>query len=79
VQKNGSDSDHLIFQPEGNVGYGLTLTRYMKEGAEKVDDIYNLDITSPVLNYNTRKHKVLWPVDKTLLSSDPTIVQNPGY
>lgn len=79
VQKNGSDSDHLIFQPEGNVGYGLSLTRYMKEGAEKIDDIYNLDITSPVLNYNTRKHKVLWPVDRTLLSSDPTIIQNPGY
>jgi hypothetical protein len=61
VQKNGSESDHLIFQPEGNVGYGLTLTKYMG------------------LNYNTKKHKVLWPVDRTLLSSDPTIIQNPGY
>jgi hypothetical protein len=51
----------------------------MKEGAEKVSSIYDLDITSPVLNYNTKGHKALWPVDKTLLSSDPTIIQNPGY
>jgi hypothetical protein len=79
VQKNGSDSDHLLFQPEGNVGYGLTLTRYMKEGGSKIDAIYDLNTTSPVMDYATKGYKALWPVNKTLLSSDPTIIQNPGY
>jgi hypothetical protein len=79
VQKNGNDSDHLLFQPEGNVGYGLALTQYMKEGAASLDKVTSLDTSSPVLDYSTKSYMALWPVNKTLMSSDPTIIQNPGY
>jgi hypothetical protein len=79
VQKNGSDRDHLLFQPESNVGYGLTPTLYMKEAATSIEKIHALDLTSPVLDYATKSHMALWPVNTALMSSDPTIIQNPGY
>ena len=33
----------------------------------------------PVLDEETEAHKVLWPVDITLLGNDPLIYQTPGY
>ncbi len=34
---------------------------------------------NPTLDPATEAHEVLWPVDQTLLSSDPLIKQTPGY
>jgi len=34
---------------------------------------------TPILNESTEAHKVLWPIDKTLLDNDDALVQTPGY
>jgi len=34
---------------------------------------------TPVLNYATEAHKVLWPVDLITLGNDPLLTQTPGY
>lgn len=55
----------------------MTLTKggkhlvFCKEGSIGTDQ--------PTLNEATESHKVLWPVDITLLSNDPLIYQTPGY
>ena len=55
----------------------MTLTKggkhlvFCKEGSIGTDQ--------PVLNEETEAHKVLWPVDITLLGNDPLIYQTPGY
>ena len=33
----------------------------------------------PVLDESTEAHKVLWPLDKSLLDNDDALVQTPGY
>ncbi|NLX80480.1 MAG: RagB/SusD family nutrient uptake outer membrane protein [Proteiniphilum sp.] len=35
--------------------------------------------TTPLLNINTEAHKVLWPLEKSLLDNDDALVQTPGY
>lgn len=75
--KNGAQSDHFVFQPQGCIGYGL----------DPVENSWMVDVngdpietTTPVLNGTTQdEHLLLWPIDATLLSSDPKIEQNPGY
>lgn len=55
----------------------MTLTKngehlvFCKEGSVKG----NL----PILNKSTEAYKVLWPLDKTILGNDPTLLQTPGY
>lgn len=55
----------------------MTLTKggkhlvFCKEGSIGTDQ--------PVLDEETEAHKVLWPVDVTLLGNDPLIYQTPGY
>lgn len=55
----------------------MTLTKggkhlvFCKEGSIGTDQ--------PVLNEEKEAHKVLWPVDITLLGNDPLIYQTPGY
>lgn len=44
---------------------------FCKEGSIGTDQ--------PVLDEETEAHKVLWPVDVTLLGNDPLIYQTPGY
>lgn len=38
-----------------------------------------IERTTPILNKATEAHKVLWPLDKTLLNNDTALEQNPGY
>lgn len=38
-----------------------------------------LDGENPILNEETESHKVLWPLDKGILSNDSTLRQTPGY
>lgn len=55
----------------------MTLTKggehlvFCKEGT--------LDGKAPILDKKTEAHKVLWPIDKGLMSSDPLLKQTPGY
>lgn len=81
--KNGAESDHLIFQPEGCIGYGLDLAAH-PTWFEVAPNEYALDhnpisTNTPVLDYATKKHMVLWPLDATLLGNDNSLKQTPGY
>lgn len=77
--KGGSQQDHLVFQPEGCVGYGL----------DPVANPWMIDISGnpietdvPVLNGTTQdEHLLLWPIDASVIASDPELQdqQNPGY
>ena len=34
---------------------------------------------APILNKSTEAHKLLWPIEKTMLNKDPALEQTPGY
>ncbi|MDE6048479.1 MAG: RagB/SusD family nutrient uptake outer membrane protein [Paramuribaculum sp.] len=73
--KGGSDTDHFVFQPESCAGFGLDVvnnTWIVDQSGAPVETM------TPVLK-TSEAHKVLWPVDLTLLGSDPLVKQNPGY
>lgn len=38
-----------------------------------------LENNTPLLDYATQKHLVLWPLDKSLLDDDNVLEQTPGY
>lgn len=73
--KGGSTTDHFVFQPESCAGFGLDVANHPwftdRNGNPVVTD-------QPVLS-TSEAHKILWPIDATLLGSDPLIKQNPGY
>ncbi|MDE6263780.1 MAG: RagB/SusD family nutrient uptake outer membrane protein [Paramuribaculum sp.] len=73
--KDGSQTDHLVFQPEGCIGWGLPVgsSPWMKENDGSV-----CETTTPVLP-TAWEYRLLWPVNAGLLGSDPMIEQNPGY
>lgn len=80
--KGGTDRDHLLFRSEGCIGHGLTVTDRMYECAANEDLFPSVGLVRtdvPVLNYDTQKHLVLYPLDKTLLDHDKQLKQNPGY
>lgn len=89
--KGGTDKDHMIFQPQGNCGYGLDLAAHpnwneMSSGygtpnTGNFDErgLVPIDNTTPVLDYATKSYMVLWPLDTQLLTSDAKVSQNPGY
>lgn len=73
--KGGAQTDHLVFQPESCPGYGLDVVThpwFVDYGGQEVATM------TPVLS-TSEEHKLLWPIDATLLGSDPLIEQNPGY
>lgn len=74
--KDGSDTDHMVFQPQGCIGYGLNpaANPWMVEAG----GVGLIETQTPVLSTN-EAYKLLWPLDATLLNSDPTLKQNPGY
>lgn len=77
--KNGTQKDHMVFQPEGCLGYGLDVkaNKWMVNINGKP-----VETNVPVLNGTTQdEHLLLWPLDQSLLSSDPELAsqQNPGY
>ena len=79
--KGGQDSDHLIFRPEGCIGYGLTVGPNMYEVTANYDQLgtFTIETNTPVLDYATQKHLVLYPLDTDLLDGDKLLRQNPGY
>jgi hypothetical protein len=75
VDKSGARTSALVFQPQGCVGYGLDVDNcpWMVE-----NDGSKCETTTPVLTPDFA-YKVVWPIDATLMTSDNTIKQNPGY
>lgn len=73
--KDGSQTDHFVFQPESCAGYGLdpVACSWYKDGKGNA-----IETATPVLPTN-EEYKLLWPIDVTLLGSDKKIEQNPGY
>lgn len=83
ITKGGSDADHLIFRPEGCIGYGLDLASHPDwyEIATNADPLNRWPIATdkPLLDYATQSYLVLWPLDNDLLGNDDTLLQTPGY
>lgn len=63
------------------MGYGLTVGPNMYEVTANYDQLgqYTIETNTPVLDYATQKHLVLYPLDRTLLDGDKLLRQNPGY
>lgn len=76
--KGGSATDHMLFQEEGCVAYGLTITDNMKELSasswEAAPQIEVKPVIEPVYS-----HRALWPLSTSDLNNDPMLEQNPGY
>lgn len=77
--KDGTQKDHLVFCPEGCVGYGLDVANnpWMVENDGSLSET---DV--PVLNGTTQdEHLLLWPIDSGVINSDVELKeqQNPGY
>ena len=73
--KGGSQTDHFVFQPESCIGFGLdpVSNPWMIENTNVA-----IATVTPLLS-PSEEYKLLWPIDDTLLASDPEIKQNPGY
>ncbi len=82
--KGGTDADHLVFRPEGCIGYGLDLASHpdwyeiRNNGWEK-EQWPAIETNKPVLDYAEQAHMVLWPLNQALLAGDPDLKQTPGY
>lgn len=84
VVKGGEDKDHLIFRPEGCIGYGLDVTPdkdwYEIRTIGLPQESWPAIATNePLLDYATEAYKVLWPLNEKLLSNDKKLKQTPGY
>lgn len=79
--KDGAPADHLIFRPEGNIGYGLDLANHPEwhEICTIGNEPVAIDNTTPVLDYTQKAYMVLWPLDQNLLSNETQLMQTPGY
>ena len=83
VAKDGTPEQHLVFQPQSCIGYGLNVTGKMcevnNELSENLNDMPAVVTDKPVLDYATQRRFLLYPLDAALLESDPELVQTEGY
>lgn len=81
--KNGSDADHLVFRPEGCLGYGLDVAAHPNWYEVTVNSsplgTYTIATDQPVLDYQTKSYMVLWALNSALRSSEKQLAQTPGY
>lgn len=73
--KDGAQTDHLVFQPQGCIGYGLNPV----DNAWMVENDGTAVVTSVPVLTTQEAHKLLWPIDNNTLGADPLLEQNPGY
>ena len=67
------------FIQEGQRWYDLIRMTSTKNGDPLVFDVKASFETFPILDKATEKHKILWPINKDVMSNDSTILQTPGY
>jgi hypothetical protein len=67
------------FIQEGQRWYDLIRMTSTKNGDPLVFDVKASFETFPILDKATEKHKILWPINKGVMSNDSTILQTPGY
>lgn len=71
ISKGG---EHLVFLPESYVK-GI---KQVKVGG-KLRYEPDLPAPAPILDKTKERHKVLWPINKSQLQNDDSLVQTPGY
>ena len=71
ISKGG---EHLVFLPESYVK-GI---KQVKVGG-KLRYEPDLPAPAPILDKTKESHKVLWPINKSQLQNDDSLVQTPGY
>lgn len=73
---NGGPETALVFSIEAAIENGVD-----RDIPEPTDAVPNpvVDPIAAQLDYNTEAHKVLLPLDKTLLGNDAALEQTPGY
>ena len=76
--KGGSDTDHFVFQPQGHIAYGLTITENMKELNPASWEDAKPIVVAPLID-KTQAYRVLWPLSASDLASDKDLTQTPGY
>ncbi|MCC8070717.1 MAG: RagB/SusD family nutrient uptake outer membrane protein [Bacteroidales bacterium] len=86
--KGGAQTDHLVFCPESNIGWGVDRSKFNTNHWNEVSDTWTLaldednqiDTTTPVLDTD-QEYMLLWPIDQETLSADKELEkqQNPGY
>ncbi|MBD5244046.1 MAG: RagB/SusD family nutrient uptake outer membrane protein [Barnesiella sp.] len=84
IVKGGTEADHLVFRPEGCIGYGLDLASHpdwyeVRNNGWEPEQWPVIETNTPVLDYATQAHMVLWPLNQALLAADPDLKQTPGY
>ena len=67
------------FIQEGQRWWDLIRMTSTKGGDPLVFDVNASFETYPILDKATEAHKILWPINKGVLSNDTTILQTPGY
>lgn len=73
--KGGAQTDHLVFQPEGCIGWGLPVA----SSPWMVEANGSPCVTSEPVLPTSWEYRLLWPINAALMASDPEIEQNPGY
>lgn len=73
--KGGTQLDHLVFQPEGCIGYGLPVA----SSPWMVENDGTPCATSTAVLQSSWEYRLLWPLNTALLGADPLLEQNPGY
>lgn len=77
--KGGTPTDHMVFQPQGCVGYGLDANNpYLTGFSGSIDGINPIETNVPIIDPQNA-YLVLLPLDAGLLSADPLLEQTPGY
>jgi len=69
----------LEFVNEGTRWFDVCRMKDAPNGKPLVFDAAASYKGTPILNYATEKHKLLWPVDVATLNADPNLKQTPGY
>lgn len=67
------------FVQEGHTWWDLRRMTSTKDGDPLVFDAAAAVKGHAVLNKSTQEYMLLWPIDKDLMATDPTLLQTPGY
>lgn len=79
VSKDCGETDHLLFHNEGHIAYGLNIdNETMRELSPTSWAAAPLLEVKPILE-TEYAYRALWPIDVTVMNSDPLLTQTPGY